>query len=80
MINRLTKKKEIEWFKDIMKLKSINIDNFNNEEISSKIIFYQKNGFNKDNYNYFISEFIKDGEEDETHSISKIIIDKISSF
>tara|TARA_B100001057_G_scaffold309601_1_gene309595 strand:- start:384 stop:1583 length:1200 start_codon:yes stop_codon:yes gene_type:complete len=80
MINRFTKKKEIEWFKDIMKLKSINIDNFNNEEISSKIIFYQKNGFNKDNYNYFISEFIKDGEEDETHSISKIIIDKISSF
>ena len=60
-----------------MKLKSINIDNFDEKDIRSKINFDNKN-FNEKNYEDFIFEYIKDS--DENISIPKLIIEKISSF
>lgn len=77
MVKRLTKKKEIDWFEEKMKLKSINIDNFDEKDIRSKINFDNKN-FNEKNYEDFIFEYIKDS--DENISIPKLIIEKISSF
>ena len=77
MVKRLTKKKEIDWFEEKMKLKSINIDNFDEKDIRSKINFDNKN-FNEKNYEDFIFEYIKDS--DENISIPKLIIEENIKF
>ena len=57
MINRLTKKKEIDWFVEKMNLQSLNIDKFDNDVIKSKINFINVK-FKKNYYEKFINEFI----------------------
>ena len=78
MIDRLTKKKELDWFKDNMNLKTLNIDKFNNQEIISKLSVIESN-FNKNRYDNFIHKFLREKNNNSEHVEFKaqLIIDKI---
>ena len=82
MINRLTKKKEIDWFVEKMNLQSLNIDKFDNDVIKSKINFF-KVKFKKNYYEKFINEFIIDYDAKKqmtSNSMPELIIEEICKY
>ncbi len=82
MINRLTKKKEINWFIEKMNLQSLNIDKFDNDEIKSKIDFINMN-LKKNYYEKFINEFIIDHhvkKQTTSNSMPELIIEEICKY
>ncbi len=82
MMDRLTKKKEIEWFKKKMPLETLNIDSFNNEELKKQISSIELN-FLKSKYDNFISEFITNrtiNEDEDEKFKSSLIIDEIKHY
>ena len=78
MINRLTKKKEFEWFKNNMCLESLNIDNLSYDELASKLSLIESS-FNKDKYNNFINKFLRDKIDNKNlfDSKAQLIINEI---
>ena len=78
MIDRLTKKKELDWFKDNMNLKTLNIDKFSDQEIISKLSVIGSD-FNKNVYDSFIHKFLreKNNNSEQVESKAQLIIDKI---
>ena len=82
MINRLTKKKEINWFIEKMNLQSLNIDKFDNYEIKSKIDFININ-MKENYYEKFIKEFIIDHDVKKqiaSNSVPDLIIEEICKY
>ena len=82
MINRLTKKKEINWFIEKMNLQSLNIDKFDNYEIKSKIDFININ-MKENYYEKFINEFIIDHDAKKqiaSNSVPDLIIEEICKY
>ena len=82
MINRLTKKKEINWFIEKMNLLSLNIDKFDNYEIKSKIDFININ-MKENYYEKFINEFIIDHDAKKqiaSNSVPDLIIEEICKY
>jgi len=77
MKNRISKFKDIEWFKDELGLPAINMDEINAEELKPIIDRNINNINNSYKFDYFKKQYINDSKE-ENNSISKTIINTVA--